>query len=339
MQNNMQNILNNPAFVIHLKNKSPERTGFFTKNINNAGFKNMSIFEGVDASNPNILEETMKQFPKIKFDKELSKGQIGCCLSHFKVLLHIIQNNIDIATIFEDDVHFHPNWTILSERYYEHTPKNFDVIFIGNQINPKNPKISTASTFCTHAYIVTLLGAKRLLRALLTWDYQNFKYYQPGWDLIGLYTIDIMIKNIQEKTLLKKIKPFFTWYCWNGTYHSCDYNRLPLRGNDKRNTGLVFQCDNFGSTIHNNTFHLCDYFENNVDILINYKPSKKVLIYWVKYDEENTSGYDVTEYFIDYLNNYPTDIDYLINQSEFKNKYNINSEFKHLKICYSYIEL
>jgi hypothetical protein len=334
----MQTILNKPAFVIHLKNKSHEREAFFTKNILGAGFKKMNIFEGVDASVPSILEETMSIFPKIKFDKELSKGQIGCCLSHFKLLLHIIQNNIDIATIFEDDVHFHPNWSVLSERYYQHTPKNFDVIFIGNQINPNNPKISTSSTFCTHAYIVTLEGAKRLFKSLVTWDYQNFKYYQPGWDLTGLYNIDIMIKNMQDRTLTKQIKPLFTWYCWNGTYHPCDYNRLPLRGNDVRNTGLVFQCDNFGSTVHNNTFHLCDYFENNSVVLINYKPNKKLLIYWAKYDEVNTDGFDVTEYFIDYLSNYPNDVDCIINQNEFKNKYNINSEFTHLKVCYNYVD-
>jgi len=333
----MQNILNKPAFVIHLKNKSPEREAFFTKNILNAGFKDMNVFEAVDASDPGILQEIMSIFPKIKFDKELSRGQIGCCLSHFKVLLHIIQNNIDIATIFEDDVHFHPNWSVLSERYYQNTPKNFDVIFIGNQISPKNPKISTSSTFCTHAYIVTLSGAKRLLRALLTWDYQNFKYYQPGWDLIGLYNIDIMIKNIQDRTLTKKIKPLFTWYCWNGTYHPCDYNRLPLRGNDNRNTGLVFQSDTFATTVGNNTF--CNYFENNTDVEIKNRPNQRVIIYSAKYDEDNTSGYDVTEKLKEYLKDIPSDIDYTINQSEFKNKYNINSEFKHLKICYNYVDV
>jgi GR25 family glycosyltransferase involved in LPS biosynthesis len=334
----MQTILNSPAFVIHLKNKSHERANFFTKNILDAGFKNMIIFEAVDASNPTILEETMRQFPKIKFDKELSNGQIGCCLSHFKVLLHIIQNNIDFATIFEDDVHFHSNWSVLSERYYEHTPKNFDVIFIGNQINPKNPKISNSSTFCTHGYIVTLEGAKRLFKSLVTWDYQNFKYYQPGWDLDGLYNIDIMIKNIQDRTLTKQIKPLFTWYCWNGTYHPCEYNRLPLRGNNVRNTGLVFQCDNFESTIGINVHYFSDYFENNVDVIIKYKPNKKLFINWVKYDQENTDGYDVTECFIHYLSDSPNDSDYLIKQTEFKNKYNINPEFKHLKIHYNYIE-
>jgi GR25 family glycosyltransferase involved in LPS biosynthesis len=333
----MQNILNKPAFVIHLKNKSPEREAFFTKNILNAGFKDMNVFEAVDASDPGILQEIMSIFPKIKFDKELSRGQIGCCLSHFKVLLHIIQNNIDIATIFEDDVHFHPNWSVLSERYYQNTPKNFDVIFIGNQISPKNPKISTSSTFCTHAYIVTLSGAKRLLRALLTWDYQNFKYYQPGWDLIGLYNIDIMIKNIQDRTLTKKIKPLFTWYCWNGTYHPCDYNRLPLRGNDNRNTGLVFQSDTFATTVGNNTF--CNYFENNTDVEIKNRPNQRVIIYSAKYDEDNTSGYDVTEKLKEYLKDIPSDIDYTINQSEFKNKYNIISEFKHLKIYYNYVHV
>jgi len=334
----MQNILNKPAFVIHLKNKSQERQQFFTKNILGAGFKDMNIFEAVDASDPSILEETMKQFPKIKFDKELSTGHIGCCLSHFKLLLHIIQNNIDIATIFEDDVHFHPNWSVLSERYYQNTPKNFDVIFIGNQIDPINPKISTSSTFCSHAYIVTLGGAKRLLRSLLTWDYYNFKYYQPGWDLIGLYNIDIMIKNIQDRTLTKKIKPLFTWYCWNGTYHPCEYNKLPLRGHDTKNTGLVFQCDNFETTVSINTHYFSDYFENNTDVFIKYKQNKKIYIKWAKYDQDNTDGFDVTENFIDYLTNYPSDNDCLINQIEFKNKYNINSEFKHLKICYNYVE-
>jgi hypothetical protein len=283
-----------------------------------------------------LKEEIVKKISK-KFDKELSKGQIGCCLSHFKVLLHIIQNKIEIATIFEDDVHFHPNWSVLSERYYQNTPKNFDVIFIGNQINPKNPKISTSSTFCTHAYIVTLLGAKRLLRALLTWDYQNFKYYQPGWDLNGLYNIDIMIKNIQDRTLTKKIKPLFTWYCWNGTYHPCEYNKLPLRGNNVRNTGLVFQSDTFATTVGNNTF--CNYFENNTDIEIKNIPNQRVIIYWAKYDQDNTDGFDVTENFIDYLTNYPSDNDCLINQIEFKNKFTINAEFINLKICYNYVDV
>lgn len=250
----MEEIYNSPAFVIHLTNKCPERKGFFTKNIQDAGFTNMIIFEGVDASEPTILMDTMKKFPKLKFDKELTKGQIGCCLSHFKLLLHIIENKISLSTIFEDDVLFHPDWKILSEKYYYHTPKNFDILFIGNQINPKNNKICNASTFCTHAYVVTLQGAKKLLSSLLCWDYYNFNKFQPGYDLCGLYNIDIMIKNIQDRILKKKLRPLFIWYCWNGTYHPCKDNILPSNNLEIynwniRNTGLVFQYSEFISTI------------------------------------------------------------------------------------------
>lgn len=331
----MENILNKPAFVIHLKQKAPERTEFFTKNILNAGYSNMIIFEAVDASNPEIKEQAMAMFPKIPgFDKELSNGQIGCCLSHFKVLLHIIKNKIDIATIFEDDVHFHPNWSILSKNYYQHTPKNFDIIFIGNQINPQSNKISQEPTFCTHGYIVTLQGAKKLLNALIMWDYYNFKNYQPGWDLIGLYNIDIMIKNIQERILSKKLKPLFNWYCWNGTYHPCQHNKLPLRGNDTRNSGLVFQCDLFETMIHNCT--MSDYFINNENVVLKNIINKKINIVWAKYDQEGSTGYDVTMQFTNYLNENDNTTDYTINQIKFKNKYNISTDFTNLKILYFY---
>ena len=46
---NFINILNKPAFVIHVKELSPERSEFFTNNIKNAGYTDMRIFEGVNA--------------------------------------------------------------------------------------------------------------------------------------------------------------------------------------------------------------------------------------------------------------------------------------------------
>jgi hypothetical protein len=60
----MNNILNNPAFVIHLKEICPERRDFFTKNITDAGYTNMILFEGVDASKPDILHLFSFKTPK-----------------------------------------------------------------------------------------------------------------------------------------------------------------------------------------------------------------------------------------------------------------------------------
>ncbi len=252
---NFDFILNQPAFVIHIEELSPERKDFFTENIKNAGFKDMRIFKGVMAKDNKVLRDTIEEFNNINFHKDMSLGAIGCLLSHLKIYKHIIQNKIQVCTIFEDDVHFHPNWSELAFKYYENTPKNFDLIFMGNQIDecittPKKVQaINNCSAFCLHAYIITYQGAQKLLKYLLHWDYNtpdSEKYV--GHPLTGLFAIDIMIKNIQDRMNKKKLKKTIYWYCWNGTNFKCKYNS-PIKVNiNSRNTGLVFQSDNFIST-------------------------------------------------------------------------------------------
>lgn len=254
---NFSDILNKPAFVIHVNELSPERSEFFTKNIKNAGYTDMKIFEGVNAKNKDKLNDVLNSFNNPKIHKDFSNGGIGCLFSHLNLYKHIINNNIDICTIFEDDIHFHPDWNIIAPKFYENTPKIFDIIFIGNQIdnciknNNSVPRINKESCFCTHAYILTLEGAKKLLYLLLNWNYkseENQKYV--GHPLTGLFSIDVMIKNIQDKIIKKQIHSnILKWYCWNGTKNPCQYNKLPLKGTDTRNSGLVFQCCDFVSII------------------------------------------------------------------------------------------
>jgi len=247
-------ILNQPAFVIHIEEYSPDRTSFFTKNIQDAGYTNMQIFEGVKAKNNDELDKCISEFGNIKLHKDLGAGQKGCLLSHLKLYRHIISNNIQICTVFEDDVHFHPDWKNLSNKYYNNTPKNFDIILMGNQLdeckaNNNIPLINKCCTFCTHAYIITIEGAKKLLTFLLKWDYHKALKDGNNEALTGLFCIDVMIKNIQERMNKGSLKKYINWYCWNGTKFQCDFNKLPLRGNDVRNTGLVFQSDNFESIV------------------------------------------------------------------------------------------
>jgi len=115
--------------------------------------------------------------------------------------------------------------------------------------NSNISEITNESVWCTHAYIITYNGAKKLLNSLLNWDYRNFIHNSRGNTLNGLYIIDIMIKDIQNKSLKNKSYPFI-WYSWNGTKYPCQFNTLPVIGNDSRNTGLVFQnADNFKSIV------------------------------------------------------------------------------------------
>jgi hypothetical protein len=253
-----EELLNAPAFVVHME-AAKSRKPFFMNSTTNAGFTDIRIFPAVNAYNPAELESAIAELgnPKIH---PIKQGAIGCLASHLKLLLHIVQNKIPLATIFEDDVFFHPEWGTLGPRFLQNTPADFDVLFIGNQIDEAlggstlPARINKCSTFCTHAYVVTLKGASKLLQLILQWDWKSDAanvVMSNGAKLTGLFCIDIIIKNIQMRILSGKLpKNTLIWYCWCGVHHTCQWNRRPLVGGDTRNTGLVFQCDSFPSVVN-----------------------------------------------------------------------------------------
>jgi glycosyl transferase family 25 len=241
------------------------------KNVANAGFTDIKVSDAIDGYNLDSVTNSQNTLgDKCVFDMETSPGIIGCLLSHLMVWKKIVDEDIKIATVFEDDVHFHPEWTSLSERYFKNTPGDFDIIFIGNGLDScrleRNtaPEVNTESAWCTHAYIITKKGASRMMDAILNWDYANFDHNGRGKTLSGLYTIDIMIKDTQNNILLNRIPKSFTWYCWNGTYYPCEHNKLPVKGNDSRNTGLVFQNTNI---FRSSTIAIGSFFDENSQLI------------------------------------------------------------------------
>ena len=222
-------------------------------NVKNSGYKNVIMFKGVNGKNEEEVKLALKLFNNPKYDRWCSKGNIGCNLSMLKVFLTIVQNKIPIATIFEDDVLFHSEWNRLAPEYYKNTPNNFDIIYMGNQIDECKyennvPRINNRSCFCMHALIVSYKGAKKMLQLILNWDY-NSKYATEcmGRLVDGITNCDIILKNYQDRILKNELKnDIFRWYCWNGTRNPCEYNKLPLTNNRNcRNTGLVFQNNDF----------------------------------------------------------------------------------------------
>ena len=247
-----------PAFIIHVPELCKDRKDYSYKNVVNAGYQKADIFRGVNGQNPTEVEEALKLFNNPKYDRWCSKGNVGCNLSMLKVFLTIVQNKIEFATIFEDDVLFHTDWERLAPEYYKHTPKDFDVIYMGNQIDECKfennvPRINKKSCFCMHALLVSYKGALNMLNLILKWDYES-KYANEcmGRDADGLTNCDVILKNYQDRILADKIdKNIFKWYCWNGTRNPCEYNKLPLKSiYDIRNTGIVFQNTSFETTAH-----------------------------------------------------------------------------------------
>ena len=242
----MDNILSSPCFVIHLP-KNKERLSVKT-HIEKAGFKNVNFFEGVDGKDRQSIKRALEFLKNPAIDKGISTGGLGCLLSHLTLLKRIVDAKLPFATIFEDDVFFHPEWEKLCQHYYYLTPEDYEVIFIGNQLDSclvstkVDQEITKEPVYCTHAYVVTLNGARRMLECLLGWNYHDTAY-------TGLTLIDVMIKQLQFNTNYGLKKQIFQWYSWNGTKYPCLYNKLPVNNITCRNTGLVFQDIRFPSMV------------------------------------------------------------------------------------------
>lgn len=140
----------------------------------------------------------------------LSKGEVGCALSHYLVWLEVVARKLPFAIVFEDDVRLTPasgdfqkefernirqaNRVIMRGR----NPRRPDVMFIGH--TPAHPSDfahqlekniwHTPLVWCSFAYIVSLEGAQKLVHKFLLddpvdnlwWRVEGLEFWamQPG---------------------------------------------------------------------------------------------------------------------------------------------------------------
>lgn len=232
---------NIPGFIINL-DRNKDRYSFAYNNIIKAGFKNIERFKGIDAKWDDLdkawADHNNPKLASHDINFNIRKGAQGCMLSHLYIWKHIIENNLPYTIVFEDDVRFHSEWNNIINDYINHTPVDFDILYIGSQLEVSSTyPIVVLPVYCTHAYIITLEGAKKLYKLLL-----NYKE--------GVYTIDRMLIQFMYTAVDHDNYKPFKWYVWNATMIPDNYkkNKLSI---EKRNTGLVFQDDSFESDVSN----------------------------------------------------------------------------------------
>ena len=206
----------------------------------NAGFKNIGVFYGVDGFTDDISEWNI--------DKKLGPGEIGFTLSCIKIWRLIAGSDTGFQVIFEDDALPHPDFAFFAEKWWSYTPKDVDLVYLGNQMNPADPRLTESPVlvntpaYCTHAYILTKEGAQKLLA------YIHLIQMSGGSIMKG----DILLKSLTELGLLKVA-------CWNGTLVPKPFpvytKEVTKVESDmivwKRDTGLIYQNFLLGTTIHN----------------------------------------------------------------------------------------
>ena len=224
-------LLNAPCNVINLA-KNTERWKISEERIKQAGFTNFERFNAIDTDH---LEENWKLLnnPKVAHNKDVYfekyLGKQGCFLSHMFIWKDIIEKEIPYTTIFEDDVLFHHDWNNLAPAYFKNTPNNYDILYLGAQFEAVSEfHIDKVPVYCTHAYVITFEGAKKLYNLILN-------------NTDGVYTIDGMLLELMKKGA-------FNWYVWNGQTFYPSPDELNNRCSS-RNNGLVYQDDAFVSDI------------------------------------------------------------------------------------------
>ena len=218
------------------------------------GYSNIECIDAFDGFQDNVDEALQKL--GVVFDPQLRPGHKGCCYSHMAVWKKMIDENIPYMTIFEDDCLGHLDLTTgLGQTFWDSTPKDFDILYLGSMMNPNDPlvedpknRVVQSPTYCLHAYMLTLSGAKRLM-ALAN----------------ELNTAGKPIAMIDIQLVQWQVEGKLNWYCWNGTWTQKSYptfdEGLPWQAfpdiiTPQKDTGLFWQNMRVGTTLEHPTLQL-----------------------------------------------------------------------------------
>ena len=185
-------------FVINLK-RSIDRKKKFQKNWHFIS-KRIEFFEAVDGNDlsENELSKIALHYPSLK----LTKGEIGCALSHLAIYKKIVKEDIPMALILEDDAILnnkisHQQIFDLLAKLENQTslPKNA-LIFLQNgaktplsenaficQLTPTHSIEEMQSVWLSHAYVVSFEAAQKLSQFLLP-----IRYEADFWEALRVGT-------------------------------------------------------------------------------------------------------------------------------------------------------
>lgn len=124
-------------------------------------------------------------------DTYLTKGQVGCALSHKKVYEAFLKSDVDTITIFEDDILFSGICNLDLLNNIIESVSNWEFPFVlalqksryhGKKIFDVNKQVSIYSShnlYCTHGYIINKAAARNILtlQTPIQFEIDMFKFY------------------------------------------------------------------------------------------------------------------------------------------------------------------
>ncbi len=182
----------------------------------------VEFIEAVDGKALNEEDITKVYSSKKAIDKigrELSRGEIGCALSHKMIYQRMVDENISEAIILEDDIDFDDIFLDLLN-HMKQFPANAELVLLGYWYKGKEVKnvkrlISfhgrikffnslklvrfTKNIHGTYGYFITVSGAEKLLQCLNKKIEMSIDHYTGDERFVNLYGIFPAIVKLSDK--------------------------------------------------------------------------------------------------------------------------------------------
>ena len=219
-----------------------------------AGFLNIELVNSFDGFYDDI-DRALSELG-VQFNPELGKGHKGFSYTHMKEWKRMIDEEAPYRVFFEDDALGHLDLPKgLGQKFWDATPKEFDILYLGSMMNIADPALNSPNalvvqspTYCTHAYILTLQGAKRI------WSLA--KEMNAAGHHLNVLDIQLVIWQTEKK---------LNWQCWNGCWtqkcfptfdEGLPWQAFPDIIIPQKDTGLFWQNMRLGTTLGHSTLQL-----------------------------------------------------------------------------------
>jgi glycosyl transferase family 25 len=210
------NIKEIPIFVVNLK-QDIEKKRYMQKlsHDKSLDFRYIKAVYGKDLSDSEIEKVYNKKVSIKNNGRELTKGEIGCALSHISIYKKIIEDNIKNAIIFEDDITITDNFISVINSI-KNLPQDWELILLGYYSQVSNELESKSSlrkrkkifknikavrlvqiAYGTHGYMINQKGAKKLLKELSLIK-KPIDHYTGVEKYVNMYAIQPRVVRLSE---------------------------------------------------------------------------------------------------------------------------------------------
>ena len=172
----------NGVYLINLRRR-PDRLAAFSADYTKSDIDmEYKVIEGVDGSKLDIEQQDLTELARAELKQlettgyrskhyQLTRGAIGCYLSHIKVWKNILKDNSDIALVFEDDTTIPANTQSAINEALKNPPSDWDMILLGvachtcSGVRTRPGFLRVKKFWLLHAYLIKKEALEKIFKS------------------------------------------------------------------------------------------------------------------------------------------------------------------------------